>query len=379
MQYDEPAVPEILDRVKQEFPGLTSLMYTINPKKNETLYDQDIITHSGRDHIFEKLEDLKKPLEFARGLLPPHVKGKNHLPYLGPLLDAGMAAIFAYEILEAIRILREPDFYVPGEEPDIEGGKLWVGPADDIILRKRGVEFVDGTAPGFAAVVGSCPDPETAKMIVEEYQRRSLYIFCAAHQNGTTVIVSAGNAGTDLDGGDRSAVRFNTQMSHAVGISALAPLNWAGDNGSPLYPASYTNFGTSMVDFGAPGGDTAYPGNEGCVVAGLARPCWVFDLVFSTGNGGWYWSAGTSMAAPHVAGAAALLYAVDSSLTHDEAWEALEDSAVDLGAPGFDTTYGHGLVQIDVALGAIEQLVAPPTETPTPTQTPTDFYTLTFP
>ncbi|MCP3952753.1 MAG: CO dehydrogenase/CO-methylating acetyl-CoA synthase complex subunit beta, partial [Desulfobacterales bacterium] len=47
----------------------------------------------------ETLEDLKKPLEFARGLLPPHVKGKNHLPYLGPLLDAGMAAIFGYEII----------------------------------------------------------------------------------------------------------------------------------------------------------------------------------------------------------------------------------------------------------------------------------------
>jgi acetyl-CoA synthase len=40
----------------------------------------------------ETLEDMKKPLEFARKLLPPHVKGKNHLPYLGPLLDAGMAA-----------------------------------------------------------------------------------------------------------------------------------------------------------------------------------------------------------------------------------------------------------------------------------------------
>ena len=37
----------------------------------------------------ETLEDIKKPLDFARGLLPPHVKGKNHLPFLGPLLDAG--------------------------------------------------------------------------------------------------------------------------------------------------------------------------------------------------------------------------------------------------------------------------------------------------
>ncbi len=136
----------------------------------------------------ETLEDLKKPLEFARGLLPPHVKGKNHLPYLGPLLDAGMAAIFSYEIIEALRILETPDFYIAQEDPDLEAGKKWVGPADDVILRKRGVEFVDGSAPGFAAIVGAAPTPEIAKMIVEDYQKRNLYIFCAANHNGTSVI-----------------------------------------------------------------------------------------------------------------------------------------------------------------------------------------------
>ena len=58
VQFDEPVVYEVLEQVKNRFPGLTSLMYTINPKKNETLYDQEIITYAGRDHIFEKLEDL---------------------------------------------------------------------------------------------------------------------------------------------------------------------------------------------------------------------------------------------------------------------------------------------------------------------------------
>ncbi|MBW2514627.1 MAG: CO dehydrogenase/CO-methylating acetyl-CoA synthase complex subunit beta, partial [Deltaproteobacteria bacterium] len=163
----------------------------------------------------ETLEDLKKPLEFARGLLPPHVKGKNHLPYLGPLLDAGMAAIFSYEILEALRILREPDFYLPQEDPDLDAGKMWVGPADDIILRKRGVEFVDGTAPGFAAVVGSCPDPETAKMIVEDYQKKNLYIFCAAHHNGTSVIEQLIEAGVQV-GWNTRIVPFGPDISSAV-------------------------------------------------------------------------------------------------------------------------------------------------------------------
>jgi len=163
----------------------------------------------------ETLEDLKKPLDFARGLLPPHVKGKNHLPYLGPLLDAGMAAIFAYEIIEALRILKEPDFYFPQEDPDIEAGKLWVGPADDVILRKRGVEFVDGSAPGFAAMVGAAPDPETAKMIVEDYQQKNLYIFCAAHHNGTSVIEQLIEADVQV-GWNTRIVPFGPDISSAV-------------------------------------------------------------------------------------------------------------------------------------------------------------------
>ena len=165
-----------------------------------------------------------------------------------------------------------------------------------------------------------------------------------AYQNGTTVIVSAGNAGTDLDGGDRSAVRFNTKMSHAVGISALAPQNWASTGDGPLYPASYTNFGTSMVDFSAPGGDVAYPGNEACVVAGLTRPCWVFDLVFSTGNGSWYWSAGTSMAAPHAAGVAALIISETGDSTPASVIREMRARAADGGKPGRDDVYGHGIV-----------------------------------
>ncbi|MAF33280.1 MAG: acetyl-CoA decarbonylase/synthase complex subunit alpha/beta [Desulfobacterales bacterium] len=163
----------------------------------------------------ETLEDMKKPLEFARGLLPPHVKGQNHLPYLGPLLDAGMAALFAFEIQEALRYLNDPDFYLHSEDIDEEAGRIWLGAADDTVFRKRGVEFVDGTAPGFAAVVGSAPDPETAKMIVEEYQRRSLYIFCAANQNGTTVTEQLLEAEVQI-GWSTRIVPFGPDISSAI-------------------------------------------------------------------------------------------------------------------------------------------------------------------
>ncbi len=163
----------------------------------------------------ETLEDMQKPLEFTRGLLPPHVKGSNHLPYLGPLLDAGMAALFAFEIREAIRYLNDPDFYFHSEDCDLDNGKIWLGAADDTVFRKRGVEFVDGSAPGFAAIVGAAPDPETAKMIVEEYQKRSLYIFCAANQNGTTVCEQLVEAGVQI-GWNTRIVPFGPDISSAI-------------------------------------------------------------------------------------------------------------------------------------------------------------------
>jgi len=165
-----------------------------------------------------------------------------------------------------------------------------------------------------------------------------------ATQQGTTVIVSAGNAGADLDG-DGGNVRFNTGMPNAIGISALAPYNWAGDvaGRDKLYPASYTNYGTSMVEFSAPGGESWYAGNEVCTVGGLTRPCWLFDLVFSTGNNGWYWSAGTSMAAPHAAGVAALIISANGGkMSPAQVVSAMRKVGLDLGKPGGDDFFGRG-------------------------------------
>ncbi len=184
----------------------------------------------------ETLEDMKKPLEFARKLLPPHVKGKHHLPYLGPLLDAGMAALFAFEIEEALRYLNDPDFYLHSEDVDLDAGKIWLGAADDTVFRKRGVEFVDGSAPGFAAIVGSAPTPEIAKDIVEEYQRRSLYIFCAANQNGTTVIEQLIQAGVQV-GWNTRIVPFGPDISSA--IFALGFANRAAMAFGGIKPGDY--------------------------------------------------------------------------------------------------------------------------------------------
>jgi len=57
---DSPeAVADVMDAVRREFPAITSLMYVINLKANDTIADQDILLHSGRDYIEEEMEGLR--------------------------------------------------------------------------------------------------------------------------------------------------------------------------------------------------------------------------------------------------------------------------------------------------------------------------------
>ncbi|MCK9295255.1 MAG: acetyl-CoA decarbonylase/synthase complex subunit alpha/beta [Desulfobulbaceae bacterium] len=130
----------------------------------------------------EKLGDMKDIFQECRKLLPPLVSEHTWLPYLAPALDAGMATFFAEEMYEAIRYLEQPEYYTKTEDPT--GANIWLGAADDVIFRKRGVEFVDGTAPGFAAIMGSPADKEVASKIALELQEKNLYIFMHDHSDG---------------------------------------------------------------------------------------------------------------------------------------------------------------------------------------------------
>jgi len=77
---------------------------------------------------------------------------------------------------------------------------------------------------------------------------------------------------------------------------------------------------------------------------------------------------GTSAAAPHAAGVAALLRQAVPSLTPLDVRTTLETTALNLGAAGFDTNTGFGLIRTDVALGALHvfTIAAGPSGTPNP-------------
>ena len=176
----------------------------------------------------EKLGDAKPVLEKARSLLPPLVKEKHHLPYLGPTLDAGMATFFVEEITEAIRYLEEPDFYTKQEDPLDQN--IWLGAADDVIMRKRGIEFVDGSAPGFAAIAGAAPDKETAAKLAQELQQKNLYVFMCADNKGNKFSEQLRDAKVQI-GWPTRLVSFGPDISaavFAVGFATRAALSFGG-------------------------------------------------------------------------------------------------------------------------------------------------------
>jgi acetyl-CoA synthase len=176
----------------------------------------------------EKLGDMEAILKRCKSLLPPPVREEHPLPYLAPALDAGMTTFFAEEIIEAIRYLEEPDFYTKQE--DIADSNIWLGAADDVILRKRGIEFVDGTAPGFAAVLGAAPTNETAVKIAQELQQKNIYVFMSAEYNGKRFAEQLREAGVQI-GWPTRLVSFGPDVSatvFAMGFATRAALSFGG-------------------------------------------------------------------------------------------------------------------------------------------------------
>uniref|UniRef100_A0A832LVW6 CO-methylating acetyl-CoA synthase n=1 Tax=Caldimicrobium thiodismutans TaxID=1653476 RepID=A0A832LVW6_9BACT len=176
----------------------------------------------------KRLGDCEEVLQEAKRLLPDIPSEKTWLPYLGPALDAGMATFFAEEIIEAIKYLENPHVYTKTEEPLSDN--IWLGAADDVIFRKRGVEFVDGTAPGFAAILGAPPDKETAQRIAQELLEKNLYVFMHDQTNGVYMPYLLKEAGVQL-GWPTRLIPFGpdyTSVVFAIGFACRVAMSFGG-------------------------------------------------------------------------------------------------------------------------------------------------------
>jgi len=156
-----------------------------------------------------------------------------------------------------------------------------------------------------------------------------------AYQKGVVVVCSAGNE--SWNGlGDSAVLHVPSDIGNGLCVSATGPVGWAYDPGTDLdLFASYSNYGP-QIDFAAPGGDAQLYDVD---------PFWYYDMVLNCSPGGFTFAAGTSQAAPHVAGVAALIIeAGGGDMKPSHVLRELRASADDLGKPGEDIYYGHGRV-----------------------------------
>lgn len=115
--------------------------------------------------------------------------------------------------------------------------------------------------------------------------------------------------------------------------------------------AHYSNFGPTL-DLMAPGGDTRVDTDRDGFVDGVLSTA-AFDDTGSI-EFGLQFEQGTSMACPHAAGVAALLLAVNPALQPAQIEQILIAAAEDLGLPGPDDQFGHGLIDAFAAVQAAQ-------------------------
>ena len=104
--------------------------------------------------------------------------------------------------------------------------------------------------------------------------------------------------------------------------------------------------GTTVVSIPAVG----VSGTDGAVLETMTGQS--ATVTTTTGNYSFY--DGTSMATPHVAGVAALVWSQDATCTNQDIRDAMTSTAIDLGPAGRDNAYGYGLVQAADAAAALD-------------------------
>jgi len=136
-----------------------------------------------------------------------------------------------------------------------------------------------------------------------------------AWSKGVVIVAAAGNNSS-------SAGFYPAALNNVVAVSAT-------ESNDTL--SSFSNFG-SWITVSAPG-----------------------NYIFTTNNGGGYgnWQ-GTSFASPQVAAVAALLFAKNPSLSNQQVVDLIRNNADDLGAAGFDTSFGWGRINAYRAIQAVQ-------------------------
>ncbi|MDO8690453.1 MAG: S8 family serine peptidase, partial [Dehalococcoidia bacterium] len=153
-----------------------------------------------------------------------------------------------------------------------------------------------------------------------------------AYGKGILVVSAAGNCGDPATYGENDCHTVNPPIYPAADQNVLAVAATTSDNKR----ATFSEYG-SYVAIAAPGD----------------------HIVSTVPNMDFGTTSGTSMASPHVAAVANLIWAVNPSLTNVQVANIITSTATEMGPPGKDAEFGYGLLNAQAALAKAELAVAP--------------------
>lgn len=187
------------------------------------------------------------------------------------------------------------------------------------------------------------------------YSQSEQNAYTAARNQGVIIIAAAGNKNTSLPS-------YPASYNGVISVSAVG-LNSA--------KAFYSNFGAA-IDVAAPGGDMSADVNGDGFPDGILSTLMTLNPDSESLMETYSYFQGTSMAAPHVAGVAALMKAIHPGLTPAQFDAALTGNAItrDLGNAGRDDIFGQGLIDALQAVQHAQSLageILPPMLAVTPT------------
>ncbi|RDU38702.1 hypothetical protein DRW41_03850 [Neobacillus piezotolerans] len=193
--------------------------------------------------------------------------------------------------------------------------------------------------------------------IMNDKQERALHLSSQravqyALNKGMLIVGANGNDGMDL--GKRTKTEKGTGKVYDgplfdtfTSIPGVVSVSSTTNRDTLAY---YSNYGSSNVHLASPGGDYGpnWPNPESDTSKRDLEARTLSTIPVAQGSYGW--KIGTSMAAPKVAAAAALVKAQFPHLTAQQIATRLQQTAEDLGNPGHDEYFGHGLVNVWNAL-----------------------------